>query len=180
VSFRGTSLVTQNEACSNPHGGCTEHKSSSNRLAAEETTGSNNLHGLASEWALMALDQLGNGRDQDGGWDITSMTTTLTTLGADNIGTKVEALLDVLGVSDHVHVEDTVLVKLLHDGARRNTDSADKQSGATFNNNINERIELSVRVIMAVKKEKTNQSLKTSFLSAANGAYLVFRAFPPT
>jgi hypothetical protein len=155
VSLRGTSLVTEDEASSNPHGGSTEHESSSNRLAVEETTGSNNLHGLAGERALVALDQLGNGRDQDCGWDITSVATTLTTLGADNIGTKVEALLDVLGVSDHVHVEDAVLVKLLHDGARRNTDSADKQSGATFNNDINERIELSVGVIMAVKK-KTN------------------------
>ena len=154
VSFRGTSLVTQDEASSNPHGGSAEHESSSNRLAVEQTTGSNNLHGLASERALVALDQLGNSRDQDGGGDIASVATTLTTLSADDIGTKVKALLDVLGVSDHVHIEHAVLVQLLHDGAGRNTDSADKQSGAAFNDNINERIELSVGVIMA---EKENQ-----------------------
>jgi hypothetical protein len=100
----------------------------------------------------VSLHELGNGWDKHSGGDITSVTTTLTTLGGDNVDTKVKALLDVLGVSDHVHVEHAVLVKLLHDGARRNTDSADKQSGAAFNDDINELIELSVGVIMAEKE----------------------------
>lgn len=158
VNFRGTSLVAENETGSNPHGGSAEHESSSNRLAVEQTTGGNDLHGLAGERALVALDQFGNGRDEHCGGDITSVATTLTTLGADDIDIKVKALLDVLGVSDHVHVQHAVLVKLLHDGARRDTDSADKQSGAAFNDDINKRIELSVGVIMAEENQSVSRN----------------------
>lgn len=152
MGFRSTSLVRQDKASSDPHSRSTEHKSSSNRLAVEQTTGSNNLHGLAGEGALFALHQLGNGRDQHSGRDVTGVTTTLTTLGADNVDIKVKAFLNVLGVSDHIHVEHAVLVELLHDSTGRNTDSADEEPGAAFNDDINKLVEFSVGVIMAEKK----------------------------
>jgi len=38
------------------------------------------------------------------------VTTTFTTLGADDINTNLEAFGDVLWVADHVHVQNTMLV----------------------------------------------------------------------
>ena len=43
-------------------------------------------------------------------------------LGADHVDANVEAFTDMLGVSDHIHVEDTGLVKTLNDMDGGNTD----------------------------------------------------------
>jgi hypothetical protein len=56
------------------------------------------------------LYHLNDGRDQDCERNVSGVATTLATLRADDIGADVEALLDMLGVADHVHVEDAGLV----------------------------------------------------------------------
>lgn len=63
----------------------------------------------------MTLAELGNSWNEDGGWDISGVTSTLTTLCANHVHAELEALLDVLGVADHVHVENAGLVELLDD-----------------------------------------------------------------
>lgn len=104
VGLGSTSLISQDETGTNPNGAGAEHKSSGDSLAVVDTASSNNLYGLSSHWALLALDELHNCRDQDSGGDIASVSTSLSSLCADDIDTEIEALLNVFGVSNHVHV----------------------------------------------------------------------------
>lgn len=97
----------------------------------------------------MSLHELGNGWDEHSGGNITGVTTALTTLSADNVDAKFEALLDVFGVSDHVHVENASLVELLNNVLGGHTDSTDEEFGATLDDDINELVELSLGVVMA-------------------------------
>lgn len=98
----------------------------------------------------MALDQLGNSGNENGGWDVTGVTTTLTTLSADDVDANLEALLNVLGVTDHVHGEYTGFVKSVNDGLGRDTDSRHKEFGTALDNDVNKLIELALGVIVAI------------------------------
>lgn len=97
------------------------------------------------------------------------MATTLTTLGADDVDAEIEALLDVLWVTDHVHldklawhmekfvswrtyVKDAVLVELLNNGAGRNTDSADEELGARVDDDVDELVKLALCVVIAASR----------------------------
>lgn len=79
------------------------------------------------------------------------MATTLATLGADQIGTKVEALLDVLGVANHVHVEDAILVETVDDGLGWHTDGADEELRAGLDDDADQIVQLALCVIVAVR-----------------------------
>ena len=120
-------------------------------MAVEKTTGCDDLHLRASHWALLSLDHLCHGWDQDGGWNITSMSTTFTTLRTDEIDTDIEAFLYVLGVADHVHVEDAGAVELIYRGLGRDTDSGDEQLRSTVNDDLDELVKLSFGVVVANK-----------------------------
>jgi hypothetical protein len=150
VSGRGTGLIRQDEASTDPDGGSTEHESSGNGVTVEQTTSRDDLHGLAGQRARLALDQLGNSRDENGGRDITGVTTTLTTLGADNINTDIKTLLHVLGVTDHVHSEDTGTVQLVDDSLGGDPDGGDEETGLAIDDDIDELTELALSVIVAV------------------------------
>jgi hypothetical protein len=56
----------------------------------------------------------------------------------------------VLGVSDHVHVQDTGGVEPVHDVLWWDTDGRDKELCAALDGNINELVKLSFGVIVAV------------------------------
>ena len=180
MSGGGTGLIRQDEASTDPDSGGAEHKGSSNRVAVEKTTGRDDLHGLAGERALLALDQLGNGGDEDSGRDITGVTTALTTLGADNINANIKGLLDVLGVADHVHAEDAGTVELLDDSLGGNTDSGDEKASLFLDDNINELTELALGVVVAICRNKTRLACVNNGKSTGREAYLVLRALPPT
>lgn len=122
VSNRSTGLIGQDEASTDPDSRGTKHKSGGNRVTVEQTTCSDDLHGLTGQGALLALAQLGNSRDENGSRNITSVTTTFTALSADDINTNIKGLLNVLGVADHVHAQDASTVELLHDVLGRDTD----------------------------------------------------------
>ena len=153
VGARSTSLVGENETSSDPDGIGTHHERSSEELTVVNTTSGNDVNGTTSERGLVALDGLNDGGDEDSGGNVTSVTTTLTTLGADDIDTDVNALLDVLDVANHVHVGNTSLVELVDDGLGGDTDGRDKQLGAGLDNNVDELIELALGVIVAAKSE---------------------------
>lgn len=182
MSDRGTGLIRQDEAGTNPDSGGAEHKGSSNRVTVEKTTGRDDLHGLASQRALLALDQLGNGGDEDSGRDIAGVTTALTTLGADNINANIKGLLDVLGVADHVHAEDASTVELIDDSLGGDTDSGDEKASLFLDDNINELTELALGVVVAIYRNKTRLACVNNGKSTAvvEGSYLVLRALPPT
>jgi hypothetical protein len=73
----------------------------------------------------------------------------LAALGADHVDAEVEALLDVLGVADHVHVEDAGRVQFLDDGFGRNADGADEELGAAVDDDVDELVELALGVVVA-------------------------------
>lgn len=75
------------------------------------------------------------------------MTSSFTGLGADEINTNLERLLDVLGVADHVHNEDTGLVELVDGPFGWDTDGRDEEGGLLGDDNINEFGELTLSVI---------------------------------
>lgn len=154
VGNGGTSLLGQNEAGTDPDGGGTEHEGSGDGVTVEQTTGGDDLHGLAGQRALAALDQLGHGGDEDGGGDVTGVTATLTTLGADDIDADVEGLLDVLGVADHVHAEDAGTVELLDNGLGGDTDGGDEELGTALDDDIDELVELALGVVVAVGADR--------------------------
>jgi hypothetical protein len=182
VSLGGASLFRKDESSSNPDSAGTELKSGSERLAIEETTGGNDLHGLTGQWALVALDELSNGGDENGGWDVAGVATTLTSLGANEINSELEALLDVLGVADHVHVKDASLVELVNDGLGWDTDGRNEETSTRLNDNVNKGVELALGVIVAIRASAyvvvwSSQALPR--LSEVT-THLVLRAFPPT
>jgi len=113
-----------------------------------DTASSDNLDRLAGEGRDGALALLDAGGDEDGGGDVTGVTATLTTLGADDIDSEVEALLDVLGVADHVHVDNAVLVELLNDVARGDTDGGNEELGARLDDDVDELVELALGVVV--------------------------------
>lgn len=181
MSLGGTGLVGKDEAGTDPNGRGAQHESCSDRLSIEQTTGSNNLDGLTGQRALVALDQLGDGRNENSSGNITSVTTTLSTLGADNVGTDIEALLDVLGVTDHVHVENASLVQSLDDRLGGDSDGGDEELRTALNDDLNQLVELSLGVVIAIRKNAMLARCSTC-AQCMDGAisYLVFRALPPT
>lgn len=160
VGLGSASLVSQDEAGADPDGGGAHDEGSGEGLAVADTTGSDDLDGSASQGRLGLADSLDNGGDQDSGGGITSVATTLTALGADDVGTDVQALLDVLGVADHVHVEDTSLVQSLDDGLGGHTDGANEQLSAGLDDDVDQAIKLALGVVVAIR----NLSASVTFL----------------
>lgn len=148
MRLRSTGLLGEDETGAHPDGGGTKSESGSERLAVEQTTGGDDLDGLAGHGALAALDELGNGGDEDGRGDIAGVTTTLTTLGADDIGTGIKGLVDMLGMTDHVHVEDASGVELLDDGLGGDTDGTDEELSTALNDDLDELIQFSLGVVV--------------------------------
>lgn len=150
VSLGGTSLIGDDEAGSDPDGAGAEHEGSGQRLAVEDAAGGDDLDWLSGHWRGLALDELDNSWDENGGWDITGVATSLTTLCDDEINTEVKALLHMLWVSDHVHIENAICVEPLDDMLWWDTDGRDEDLYATLNNDINELVELALGVIVTV------------------------------
>jgi hypothetical protein len=98
----------------------------------------------------VALDEACDFGDENGGGDITSVPSTLATLGADKVDAELEALLDVLGVADHVHVEDASAVETLDDVLWWDTDSGDEETGARVDDDVDQLVELTLGVVVAV------------------------------
>lgn len=175
VSLRGASLISEDEAGTDPDTTGTEVKRSSDGLAVEDTAGGDDLHGLAGHGRLVALAELGDGGDEDRRGDVTRVATALAALGADDVGANVDALLHVLGVSDHVHVEDAVLVEAFDDVLGGNTDGGDEQLGARVDDDVDELVELALCVVVA-----SSALAGVMWAVQTRRTYLVLRALPPT
>jgi len=78
------------------------------------------------------------------------VTTTLTSLSADDINSKCKALLYMLWVADHVHVENSGFVELVDNGLGGNTDGGDEELSTRLNDNVYKIVELSLGVVVAI------------------------------
>ncbi len=127
MRLRSASLFRKNEPCTYPHSARTQHQSRSQRLTVVKTASGNNLNLLSSQRALLVLAELQDRWDKNSGRHIASVTTTFTALSADHIYANVKAFLNVLGMANHVHVENASLVELLDDGFWWNADGGDEE-----------------------------------------------------
>lgn len=141
--------LRKDKARADPDGGGAQGHCSGQALSVVDTTSSDNLHGLASHWAGLTLTHRLHGWDQDAGRDVTGMSTALATLRANEICTKSKALWYVLGMTDHVHVEDAVLVQTVDNSLGWDTDSRDEELSARVDDNRDELIELALGVVVA-------------------------------
>lgn len=148
VSLGGAGLISQDEAGTDPDTAGAHHESGSEELTVVNTTGGDDLYGAPGNRGLVTLDSVDDGGNQHSGGNVTSVTTTLTALSADNVDAELEALLDVLDVADHVHVQDTGLLQLLDDMSGGDTDGGDEQLGAGLDDNVDELIELALGVVV--------------------------------
>jgi hypothetical protein len=149
MGLRCTSLIGKDESRANPYARSAEHKCRSNSLTIVDTTCSNNLNRCTSHRASLSLDEIDNSGDENSGRGISSMATTLTTLRTDDVDTEVEALLHVLGVSDHVHVKDAGLVESVNDVLWGDTDGGDEELRAAVDDDVDELVKLALGVVIA-------------------------------
>ena len=77
------------------------------------------------------------------------MAAAFATLCANHINAYVQALLDVLWMADHVHVQNTGLVKSFNHIFGRNAHSRHEKLGAAINDYADEFIKLAFSVIIA-------------------------------
>jgi hypothetical protein len=179
VSFGSTRLLRKNEPGTDPDTGSSKHESSGKRVAVEQTTSSNNLHRLASERADLALAEFGHGGDKNCCRNITSVTTTFTTLGANDIRTDIDSLLHVLGMANHVHVENSIFVKFIDNGLGRNTDGRDEELSAALNDDVDKFVKLALCVIVTLTVSR-HATIMLPNSKNDRKTYFVLRALPPT
>lgn len=86
----------------------------------------------------MAFDELGNRRDKNCSRDVTSVSTTFTSLGANGICAGLNRLPYVLRMADYVHIKDTGVVEFVDNVLRRNTDGGNKKPGTALDDDVNE------------------------------------------
>lgn len=145
-------LVGQDEASADPDGGGAHDEGRGEGLAVADAAGGDDLHGALCQGGFGVADGLDDGGDQDRGRGVTGVAAALTALGADDVDADVEALLDVLDVANHVHVEDAGLVQLLDDVLGGHADGADEQLGAGLDDDVDEAIKLALGVVIAIGK----------------------------
>lgn len=110
MCFRRTSFFAENKARAYPYTSRAEHECGSKTLTIEQTACCHDLYWLTCQWAFPSFTQLCHCRDQDRGRDIAGMSSSFATLSTYDIGTGIQALLNVLWVAYHVHVEHACLM----------------------------------------------------------------------
>lgn len=176
VSPRRTSLLRQHKPSADPYTRRTKCKSGSKTLSIIQTTRSNDLDVLLGEWALYAAAQRRHSGNQYRRWHVAGVSTTLATLCADDIDAQIKALLDVLGMSNHVHIEDAMRVQLVDDLLWWDADGGDEELSAGVDDDVDQFAELALGVVVAA-----STTLVAAFpVLVLISSYLVFRALPPT
>ena len=120
-------------------------------MSIEETACRDDLDGVTCQGTLLALDHLRDSGNEDGGGDVARVAAAFPALGADDVGAHVEAFGNVLGVSDHVHVEDAGGVEAADDMGGRDADGGDEEFGARVDDDGDEFVELAFCVVVAFR-----------------------------
>lgn len=109
------------------------------------------MHGLAGHGALVAAAKSDDLWDEDCGGDVAGVASSFTALCANHVDAELEALLDVLGVADHVHVEDAGFVELVDDFFGGHADGGDEEAGAGVDGDLDEFVEFAFGVVVAIE-----------------------------
>lgn len=107
------------------------------------------------------------------------MATTFATLRTDDVGTSIEALLNMFRVTDHVHVENTSFVQSINDVFWRYPNSRDEELSTAVDDDADQLVSFALGVVVA---KATDVRLLSHHGYAPRGrqSHFVFRALPPT
>ena len=75
------------------------------------------------------------------------MATGFTTLSADDVCTSLASLLNVLGVANHIHIQDAICVEFLHDVLGSDPDSGDKELCAAGDDDVDKVVKTTFGVV---------------------------------
>lgn len=153
VGLGGAGLIGEDEAGADPDGVGAHHERSGEQLAVVDAAGGDDMDGASGERRLGLAADFDDGRDEHRRGDVAGVAAALAALGADDIYAEVKALFDVLHVSDHVHVDDAGLVKLVYHGLGGNADGGDEELGSRLDDDVDELIELALGVVVAKSSE---------------------------
>ena len=103
MRLRSASFGARNESCADPHGLSTPRKVSSERTTVVYGTCAYDIDRLAGQRGLVSLDSIDAGRDEDRGGDVTGVSSTLTSLSADEVDAGGDGFWYVLGVTNHLY-----------------------------------------------------------------------------
>jgi hypothetical protein len=106
--------------------------------------------------ALFAPNQSSDLRDKNSGGDVSSVSASFATLSADQINSDVKALLHMLWVSDHVHVENASLVQTLNNLFGRDAHGRDKKFSTTVNDDADQLVEFAFGVVITRSKSASD------------------------
>ena len=79
------------------------------------------------------------------------MTSPFTALSANHVDANIQALLHMLRMSDHIHVEDACFMEALDNVHWRHADSGDEKFGTGVDNDGDEVIQFALCIIVAGK-----------------------------
>ena len=99
----------------------------------------------------MSLASINAGRDEDARRDVTSVASSLASLGADEIDTNFEGLFHMLGMANHVHNNDAGFVELIDCPLGRNADGGDKEGCFLLDDDFDEFRELTIGIICLLR-----------------------------
>ena len=97
-----TSLGTRNETSTDPNTLSAPSQVGSKTPTIVNTTSTDHVDGLTSQGGFVTLAGIDTGGDEEGGGDITSVSSTFTSLGTDEVNTGFNGFGDVLGVANHL------------------------------------------------------------------------------
>ena len=149
VGFWRAGFVAENEASADPDGVGAEHQCCGERLAVEEPAGCDDLDGVAGHGGFLAFDHGCHCWDEDGCRHVAGVAASFAALGADEVDADVETFLHVLGVPDHVHVEDAGFVQTVDDVLGGDADGGDEELGAVVDDDADEVVEFAFGVVVA-------------------------------
>mmetsp|Transcript_115185 Transcript_115185/g.273817 ORF Transcript_115185/g.273817 Transcript_115185/m.273817 type:complete len:339 (+) Transcript_115185:318-1334(+) len=108
----------------------------------------NDGHLLAGERRLVALAQVHHHRDQNAGGDIPGVASTFAALRTNDVHSRLQGFLHVLGGTNHIHHWNASSMELVHRILRRHPHSAHKELGTHLDGNVNQLREVALRVVI--------------------------------
>jgi hypothetical protein len=115
--------------------------------SVEHRTCTNNINRLSRQRTLESLDSIHARRDKNGRGNFSRVSSALAALRTDEVYTDIKRFLDVLGMPDHVHDENTSLVEFVHCPFGWNANGAYEKFGLLVDDDVDEIRELSGGVV---------------------------------
>mmetsp|Transcript_3861 Transcript_3861/g.5492 ORF Transcript_3861/g.5492 Transcript_3861/m.5492 type:complete len:324 (-) Transcript_3861:43-1014(-) len=148
VLLGGATLDTGDESSADPDTVSAQAQGHGQSSAIENATSSHDRHLLASQRRQFSLAEVHHHWDEDASTHLASVATTLATLRADDVHTRIQGLLHMVRGADHVHHRDAGLVQLLHSPSWGHTDCTDEESSALLDGDVDELRQIAMGVVV--------------------------------